>query len=285
MRNSITPKAAAPSRPELHPLCAIFPPLPTDELARLAADIRTNGLREPIALFEERVLDGQNRLAACAQAGVEPTYADLPPDTDVVGFVIAKNVSRRHLDLAQRAMIAARLANCLEGRPRKTASNEAVSQTRAAELTGVPRTAVQRAARIIQKAIPALVDAVAGGRVPLAAAAKLSASPAAEQKERLEAILAGGGGKKRSQKTPAANTRRAPSSAPLRLVGPPPFKPFGVRISEQLDDELQHALEHELAGVQAWTPVERQESLERLLAVRSKLDQLITGLKGVIDAS
>ena len=54
-----------------HPACTIFPPLPADELRELADDIAANGLRNPIVLFQGKILDGRNRYVSCEMAGVE----------------------------------------------------------------------------------------------------------------------------------------------------------------------------------------------------------------------
>ena len=59
---------------ELHPLCTLFPRLGDEEAARLAEDIKANGLREPITLCGGMILDGGNRYAACITAGVEPQF-------------------------------------------------------------------------------------------------------------------------------------------------------------------------------------------------------------------
>jgi ParB-like chromosome segregation protein Spo0J len=42
------------------------------ELRALANDIKANGQLEAIVLYDGKVLDGRNRLAACELAGVEP---------------------------------------------------------------------------------------------------------------------------------------------------------------------------------------------------------------------
>jgi ParB-like chromosome segregation protein Spo0J len=63
---------------EFHPLADIFPLVEGQEFAELAADIAEHGLHEPIVLYEEKVLDGRNRIRACEAAGVGPTFIPLP---------------------------------------------------------------------------------------------------------------------------------------------------------------------------------------------------------------
>jgi N6-adenosine-specific RNA methylase IME4 len=59
---------------EFHPLAAIFPLIEGPDFDELVTDIRAHGLHEPIVVFEDKVLDGRNRLRACQAAGVEPTF-------------------------------------------------------------------------------------------------------------------------------------------------------------------------------------------------------------------
>ena len=57
-----------------HSLANLFPLMAADNLGDLAADIAAHGLRSPIVLHEDRVLDGRNRLATCKLARVEPRF-------------------------------------------------------------------------------------------------------------------------------------------------------------------------------------------------------------------
>lgn len=89
----------------IHPLAALFPMLPDDELNDLANDIASNGLNEPIKVWDDQVIDGQNRQEACIRAGVEPDYEEFEGDEDdVKAFIISKNLARRHLNKGQQAM-------------------------------------------------------------------------------------------------------------------------------------------------------------------------------------
>lgn len=89
-----------------HPAAELFPPMTPTEIEELATDIRLHGLREPITLHEGRILDGRNRLVACGQVGVEPTFRDLPAGLSPARYVWSMNYTRRHLTMGQRAMAA-----------------------------------------------------------------------------------------------------------------------------------------------------------------------------------
>lgn len=92
-----------------HPLADAFPLLEGSEFDELVASVREHGLFDPITLLDGSVLDGRNRYRACLAADVPPRFEEFSGDNPVV-FVVAKNISRRHLNVSQRAMIAAKLA-------------------------------------------------------------------------------------------------------------------------------------------------------------------------------
>lgn len=96
---------------EIHPLAAQWPMLPDAELESLAESIATDGLANPIVLAATGALvDGRNRLAACALAGVEPRFACDPSlDTadKVAAFIHRANAQRRMVSTGQKAMAQA----------------------------------------------------------------------------------------------------------------------------------------------------------------------------------
>jgi ParB-like chromosome segregation protein Spo0J len=56
---------------EFHPLANLFPLMEGQEFNEFAADIRAHGLREPITLYEGKVLDGRNRYRAATETDIE----------------------------------------------------------------------------------------------------------------------------------------------------------------------------------------------------------------------
>jgi N6-adenosine-specific RNA methylase IME4 len=88
-----------------HPIAEIFPLLPDGELQRLAEDIRLHGLKEPVLLFESKILDGRNRALACTLAKIAPTFTTFAGSTaaEAIAHVWSTNMQRRHLTESQKA--------------------------------------------------------------------------------------------------------------------------------------------------------------------------------------
>lgn len=96
-----------------HPLSAAFPSMSADDFAALVVDVKANGQREPIMLFEGMVLDGWHRYRACDESGIKPQSFNFGGD-DPVAFVLSHNLHRRHLTPSQRA---AAVVACSEWQP------------------------------------------------------------------------------------------------------------------------------------------------------------------------
>jgi len=95
---------------EVHPLVdGIFPPLPAEAAAELAADIVKHGQHEPIVLFEKKIIDGKNRHDACLTMKIEPrtisyeTMQEFRDGLHPVDFAMSANFFRRDLTTSQRA--------------------------------------------------------------------------------------------------------------------------------------------------------------------------------------
>jgi N6-adenosine-specific RNA methylase IME4 len=167
---------------EFHPLADIFPLVEGAEFDELVADIREQGLHEPIVVFQAKVLDGRNRLRACEAAGVEPIFTVYQGD-DPVAYVISLNLRRRHLNESQRALVAAKLAILGHG-VRQSGKFAAVpTQGEAAVLLNISERSVRSAREVTDHGVPELVQAVERGRVSVSAAADLAAQPIEEQRE------------------------------------------------------------------------------------------------------
>lgn len=148
-----------------HPLADIFPLIEGKEFDELVTSIRDHGLREPIVLFEGKVLDGRNRYRACEKAVVEPRFDEFTGD-DPLAYVADKNLHRRQLTPAQSAMVAARMANLSIGRPEtKKGYVKPISLDEAATLLGVSRSTVKNARLVLQEGTESEVSAADRGEV------------------------------------------------------------------------------------------------------------------------
>lgn len=187
---------------DMHPLCTAFPLMNSNQFSALVADIRENGLLEPITLYEGKILDGRNRYTACVvNLGIDPEFVEYKGE-DPLAFVISRNLSRRHLDESQRAMIAAKLANMtredtLNQGPRSAnLQNGKVSQSDAAKMLNVSQRTVASAKAVVEDGIPDLVEAVEQGEMSVSLASLIATLPEKDQHE----VLAEPDKKKAAQK-------------------------------------------------------------------------------------
>jgi N6-adenosine-specific RNA methylase IME4 len=169
---------------EFHPLANLFPLIEGQEFEALVADVREHGVREPVVLFEGKILDGRNRYRAAQAAGVEFDIREFDGD-DALKFVVSLNLHRRHLNESQRAMVAAAIATLPRG-ANQHAQICAPSQDDAAAMLNVSRRTVQAAAKVVANAAPEIVEAVQQGRIAVSDAAKIASRPQDEQRAIME---------------------------------------------------------------------------------------------------
>ena len=149
-----------------HPAADIFPMLPAADLARLADDIKAQGLQHPLVMHKGLLLDGRNRLAACKITDVKPSFTEYEGDSPL-GFVISVNIKRRQLNPSQRACVGveiepmfsveakkrALIGNAAGGRNSKSVADlpptvKAKARDQAADVCGVSPRMVQYAKEI-----------------------------------------------------------------------------------------------------------------------------------------
>jgi hypothetical protein len=126
---------------EPHPIADLFPLMEGRPFDELVADIKAHGLKEQIKLWQGKIIDGRNRYRACQIAGVKPIFKaqNWATEAEALDYVASRNIQRRHLTVAERAMTAARIAS----RRGKTGTGTGSTQSKAAEMLGCPKAACE----------------------------------------------------------------------------------------------------------------------------------------------
>jgi hypothetical protein len=97
-----------------HEATSLLPFMSKEEYCALVKDIRVNGLRVPIVLYEGKILDGRHRYMACIQTGTEPKFVEWDGKGPVSDYLLSMNYHRHHYTASQRAAIAVDFLPALE---------------------------------------------------------------------------------------------------------------------------------------------------------------------------
>lgn len=194
MSQNLVNQVSPSGRFKSHPLSASFSTMSDIELATLARSIQRAGQIDDIIMVDDQVLDGWNRVLACEMAGVEPRVRGLREGECAIDSVIGRNFDRRTPTDSAKAVAMVEMyfklnkldeagpANDLSGGGNfaplgetdwTTATIWPQSRKQLAELAGVSQTLIKQALRLHRKAVPAIVEAVRSGTVPLGEAMQL----------------------------------------------------------------------------------------------------------------
>ena len=178
---------------QIHPLCELIPAIDGATLTELAEDIKRVGLNDPIIIFEGKILDGRSRYEACKIADVAPRFVNFTSvcqtvckvksqkekDAIALDWVVSHNVTRRHLNPSQRAMLGAKLANLGVGQSKADAEAKGlpvVTRTAIAAQLGVNPALISQAKTVAREAPEKVADIEAGKTTVTAIANELKAN-------------------------------------------------------------------------------------------------------------
>ena len=140
-----------------HPAATLFPLLRGDDYNGLVASLKLNGMRHPVLLLGDQIVDGRNRFRAAKAAGVKITFQQIDPNEDVCVVVMDMNIHRRDLKGNRRVVLASTLRRM------------------SLRIEAMKREALARAAREAKERERAAAEAAGGGTDAVAAG-----DPAAE---------------------------------------------------------------------------------------------------------
>lgn len=270
---------------EYHPIANIFPLIEDQEFADFVEDIRTRGLADPIVLLDGAILDGRNRYRALQELRPGLTPPDEPSffiefdGTDPLAFVISKNLKRRHLNIPQRADVAAKMATLPPWRPSNKAANlpGSIPQDVAAKTLSISERAVRMAKRVHEAGVDELRAALTRGIIATDTAAQLAELPTDEQRR---IVTAQSPNLSRHARTAVKQYHRAERE---RMLGErqmeAPDGIFGVILEDfewdfatysEAGKDSRHASNHYPTAAQAHSP---QEIVERTADRFAKADK------------
>lgn len=194
-----------------HALSLLFPRMSKRAYKALLEDIRLNGQKVKIVTYRGKILDGRHRYEACLELEIEPEMVPLADGEDPRRYVISINAAKRDLSQSQRGMVGAKLTNTPKsgGRPKAIAEGAAepggdeepgkvaafladgagwISVADAALMMGCSARMVRSARRVLERGIPALVDAVDNDQIAVNRAEKVSELSAEAQQKFVEQL-------------------------------------------------------------------------------------------------
>lgn len=197
------------------------------DFVSLSHSIAKIGLVEPIVIYQDMILDGRNRLTACKNANVKPHFTVFDgDDAAALNYVLAKNLSRRHLTTSQRAIVAAKIADMRQGERtdvQPSANLQKVSQSDAAQKLNVSTRSVASAAKVIGSGDDKLIAAVENGDIPVSVAVEVVELPREErpkalsQRAKEKGLHAGANDQKTVGQNEASKSDVAEISAKVRI--------------------------------------------------------------------
>ena len=262
---------------EFHPAAELFPLLRGKAFQDLVADIKKNGLFEPILVDAEgRILDGRNRYRACLEAKVEPRFVDWQGEGSPVDLALSRNLRRRHLCESQRAMVGARLAIHLEEEAlkRKAIRSQQVANLLPAEFgKSCQRTALQvnvsprliiHALKVVKEGSEQLITAVESGELAVSVASLLARLSSEEQAQ----VVAQG------SRAAARKAREMRAGSNNAAPGPP--SGWGFQIWKVTGQEVRENFDANTVSV-IWVPRERFPAALQALRDRGFQDLATAG--------
>jgi hypothetical protein len=113
---------------DFHPIADLFPLMEGAEFEDLVADIKQNGLREKIDLYQGKIVDGRNRYRALLKLGIDPSAepkkyfrkalyvhsvggkaTGISPDDLMRAYANSKNIHRKHYTAEEKREAIAKL--------------------------------------------------------------------------------------------------------------------------------------------------------------------------------
>ena len=92
-----------------HAAATLFPLVKGEDFEALVASLAENGLRNPILLLGDKIVDGRNRFRAALKAGVKIIFKQVDLKEDICRLAMDMNIHRRDLGTNKKVLVASQL--------------------------------------------------------------------------------------------------------------------------------------------------------------------------------
>lgn len=266
---------------DFHEAANAFPFISGDLYESLKKDIQSNGIIEPVTLYEGKILDGRNRYRIAIELGLDDIPVCAYEGDNPSGFVQSMNLHRRQLTPSQRAAAAAFLADFRQGQHGDEEEYE--TQADMAKKLGVSRRMVVEATSLKKKGDIQLVESVRNGEISLHNATALARLPPEEQRS---IINEGAGKAKEVAKKIKAMTKgkgRIKKDAQERMISLDKISGFEEELPDP-DDKIVLDMFDDSEGIQIKTDINNKKSLIRTRKKRIEINEASAFGHSLIDA-
>lgn len=161
---------------EFHPLSQMFPYMTSDELAVLRDNVdkdRPDVVK--VYTLGGKVLEGKNMMLVAVILGLQVEFVEYE-GSDPIGFLLTRNLHRRHLTISQRAYVAAQMVTTTRGSNQHKGTGipepsiKEVAQPEAARLLCISVDSVSGASKILASGNEEIIGAIRHGTITIHAA-------------------------------------------------------------------------------------------------------------------
>lgn len=162
----------------------IIPPLAADEFAQLEQNILNDGIREPLVVWGDTLIDGHNRLSIAEKHGLkyQTVNMDFLNDEAAKEWIILNQFGRRNINKFQRSELALQLKPIVVekakesykenvGRPKSNQISDTINKINTnkelAAIAGVSHDTIAKVEKIKEHAKPEVVEQVRTGELSI----------------------------------------------------------------------------------------------------------------------
>lgn len=197
---------------ERHAYSEVFGDMDEESFKALVDDISDNGLKEKIAIFEGKIIDGWHRYKACLELDMQKIPMFEWEGADPISYVFSRNHHRRHSTPSQRALAIAKILELSRKRGGNTnfwkrmGNFASLTLDQAAQVAQVSRRTMVDAKVTADSGIDEVQEAVKSGDMSISEAAAISRQDPEQQKKTIA---------KRKNKPKAE--KKAPDTVPMEV--------------------------------------------------------------------